>query len=299
MTASSSPDPNTALRHRIWPELLRVAAADSRLGHDLSAVHPDFRDSSQAIERIAKLPCYQSASTVFVTSDNALQELRYRALKDGKRVLVHTHALRRGFVLLDPRRISEERLEVASLLDGMEKRGVGRKVDVAQIQEEVGHIDLCITGALAVDMEGRRYGNGQGVFDIAFGMLFDRRVAVQATPVIAVVHDCQVIHEHPDSKDKAERKPWDVPCDFTATPSHTHGVVLHPKPDGGIIWEKLKPGLLESMPDLQELKGIQMMEKIMQGSIPQQAQKPPSGGPTDEELIGIRMMEQIMKGYKA
>ncbi len=46
-------------------------------------------------------------------------------------MLVTTYGLRRGFWLLDPRVISEEKFEVASLLDGIER--VGRHVNLKEI----------------------------------------------------------------------------------------------------------------------------------------------------------------------
>ncbi|KAF2110326.1 hypothetical protein BDV96DRAFT_200288 [Lophiotrema nucula] len=298
MAAAPAVGPKTDLRERVWLSLLRYGIPDSRFGSDFSSFHPDFRDSSRAIECTVNLPGYRVAKTMFIGPDNALQELRYRALQAGKLVLTTTYALRRGFILLDPQRISADKYEVASMLDGMEK--LGRTISMAQLRDELREIKICFTGARAVSTHGRRFGNGLGHFDLAWGILSDRKLVNPATPVIGVIHDCQVVDPEALELQPVTSTHWDVPCDYVVTPAKMCQLTFTEKPTQGIIWDQLKPGQLESIPDLQELKGIQMMEKIMQDMAPTpETQNPAPSMPTADELMGIQMMERIMKGYKS
>jgi 5-formyltetrahydrofolate cyclo-ligase len=131
-----SSDHKDLIRQRVWPKLREIAYPDSRFHYDFSSFIADFEGSEGATERITQLPCFQSANVVFVTPDNCLEGLRYQALTLGKNVLVTTYAIRRGFHLLDPRIIDtrEKRMQ-ASLLDGMEKPGLGHPLSLADLRE--------------------------------------------------------------------------------------------------------------------------------------------------------------------
>ncbi|KAF2192430.1 hypothetical protein K469DRAFT_553769 [Zopfia rhizophila CBS 207.26] len=292
---SQHPNPKLAISHRIWSSLLPHAVPDSRYNYDFSFFIPDFRNSSAAIDRLTDLPCYNLARTVFITPDNCLEQLRLRALKDGKKVLTTTYAIRRGFWLLDPRTMNEEKFEIASLLDGMEKSGIGRQLTWTQMQEEDIKVDLCATGAVAVNEKGVSFGMGHGLYDLEWGMLVDRKVVELRTPTIVLVHECQVI----DGAEEMRTEAWDTVCDFVVTPERVIEVEEAVKPSCGILWDKLKPSLMEAILPLQELKGIQMMEKIMQGAgTVQESNMPGQSIPESDELMGIQMVERIMKGYK-
>jgi 5-formyltetrahydrofolate cyclo-ligase len=301
MTSTASIDRKDALRLQAWSDLRRhnVALPDSRFGFDFSSFIPDFRGSSSAVDKLVACPAYRSARVLFITPDNSLQELRYRALKDGKRLLVATYGLRRGFMFLDPTRIGAENLQLASLLDGMERFDTGRSVSVSQLYDEVKQIDICITGAGAVSVDGVRIGKGHGFFDIEWAILYDRKLVDQNTPVATIVHNCQVVYEDLYIPDMAVDMLWDVRCDLVFTPDADFRVATIPKPKGGVLWDKLDPAQLELIPALQELKGIQMMEAIMNRANDfHEPPKPKQPEPSAEELLGIQMMERIMNGLK-
>jgi hypothetical protein len=80
----------------------------------------------------------------------------------------------------------------AAWLDGLEH--FGRPISLAEIAER-GRFDLMVTGASAVSMEGVRFGKGHGFFDLEWGMFTDLGIVDEATPVVAVVHDVQVVEE--------------------------------------------------------------------------------------------------------
>ncbi|OCK77165.1 nagb/rpia/CoA transferase-like protein [Lepidopterella palustris CBS 459.81] len=263
---SPAPSNKQTIRSKIWTSLLPHALPDSRFNLDFSSFIPDFQGSPLATERLVALPCYKAAQVVFITPDNCLEGLRLHALRAGKKVLVTTYAIRRGFVLLEPDVIERGggRFEVAAMLDGMEKPEIGRYVSLAELRAEGVKVGLCVTGTGAVSMRGVRFGKGHGFFDLEWGML--RRVGVVEgkTVVVAVVHGCQIVDEAGEGMGLGlgEMRPeeWDTVCDFIVTPERVVEVEGVVKPDCGILWERLEEGMLESIPPLRELRELEMGE---------------------------------------
>jgi 5-formyltetrahydrofolate cyclo-ligase len=131
------------VRERVFSELRKVAYPDSRFHYDFGEFIADFQGSSAATDRLMAHRFYQQASTLFITPDNCIEELRYRTLCDGKRILMTTYSIRRGFWLLDPATIPKDRLLYAATLDGMERHG--RHMTLAQIRAELPRLDYMIT----------------------------------------------------------------------------------------------------------------------------------------------------------
>ncbi|CBX99393.1 hypothetical protein IAQ61_000503 [Plenodomus lingam] len=284
---------------RVYKDLLHHAVPDSRFSYDFLSFTPDFRHSDIAMDHVAELPCYTSASTILITPDNSLEGLRYRALRDGKKVLVATYRLRRGFVLLDPARIEEGSRRLASCLDGMEKSGLGRAVTMAQLRDEGVHVDMCVTGALVVNEQGVTIWEGQALFEVQWALLQDIEVLSDSTPVAAVVHACQVVDEAALGVERfMPDKNGEVQCDFVVTPDRVLHVDNALKPSGGINFKNVDPDGLNNIPPLQELKGMRMMEQIMQNggfdSKPEKIPQPLSA----EEQMGISIVEKLMKDLK-
>jgi 5-formyltetrahydrofolate cyclo-ligase len=226
-----------------------VALPDSRFHHDYSSFIADFAGSSRATELLTSLPAYQNAEILFIAPDNCIQELRYCALRDGKTILVTTYGIRRGFWLLDPRVIGQEKLEIASMLDGMEK--VGRHVSLADIKNLLKRVDLMVTGTGAINLKGLRFGKGHGFFDLEWAMLYTIGVASRTTQTVAVVHECQVLDE------ELQGEEWDTGCDFVVTDARIIVANGASKPSCGILWDKLEKDMLEHIEPLRELKGMQ------------------------------------------
>ncbi|KAL6712379.1 hypothetical protein ACN47E_000256 [Coniothyrium glycines] len=302
MSEPVSPDERRKLVWaRVYLQLLHYAVPDSRFNLDFLSFTPDFRNSSAAIEHVADLLCYKSAKTVLVTSDNSLEQLRYRALRDGKKLLVATYRLRRGFVLLDPARISEDRYELAACLDGMEKSGHCQSITLAKLRDDGLSVDMCVTGALAISEQGIVIWEGHALFEVQWALLHDIGVLSAQAPVVAVAHMCQVVAEaqleiDPFKPDKA----GEVQCDFVVTPEKVLAVDDALKPVGGIDFDKVDPQALNNIPPLQELKGIRMMEQIMRSSGfgTNVKEDPKPQPPSAEEQMGIDIIENLMKGYK-
>ncbi|WP_445679509.1 5-formyltetrahydrofolate cyclo-ligase [Radicibacter daui] len=235
----------TLVRQRIWSRLKDVALPDSRFHLNFAEVIPDFQNSGAAIAHILALPQMQQANYVFVTPDNCLAELRHRLLEAGKTLVVSTYGIYRGFFLLDPKAIPPEQTRFAGWLDGLEY--FGSPISLAEIGER-GAFDLMITGASAVSTDGVRFGKGHGFFDLEWGMFTDIGVATDTTPVIAVVHDVQVV------EDKLTPSPTDIIVDMIATPTRLIEVQRGYRRPHGIRWELLTPEAIEATPPLQELQ---------------------------------------------
>lgn len=243
------------IRHVVWPRLREVAVPDSRFHYDFSSFIADFEGSDQATERLCSLRCYADAQVIFITPDNCLENLRFRALNDDKKVLVTTYGIRRGFWLLDPAVITgQKQRQLACLLDAMERPGLGRHITLEEMQTTGLKVQLMVTGTGAINHAGIRFGKGHGFFDLEWAMLTSINVVKLSAPCIALVHDCQVLDEelHPEE--------FDTVCDFIVTPTTIKEAArrgtVH-KPSCGILWDRLQPGMLEDIPPLRELQTLQ------------------------------------------
>lgn len=242
-------DHKSSVRERVFAQLREVAYPDSRFHYDFGEFIADFRGSDEALARLVAHRYYQQAQCLFITPDNCLEMLRWRALQDGKRVLLTTYSIKRGFWLLDPATIPRERWLYAATLDGMERHGT--PLTLAQIRDELPSVDYMVTGTGAINEAGVRFGKGHGFFDAEWGMLYRIGKIDVSTPAAAVVHDCQLLQEtlHPEI--------FDTVVDAIFTPTRTIEVHDPHKPTCGIVWELLDPEMYETIPPLQELKAME------------------------------------------
>lgn len=238
------------VRKRVWERVLNVARPDSRHHFDFNSFIADFQGSDQATERLTRLPAYINSKVLFITPDNCLEELRLRALRDRKVILITTYAILRGFWILDPQHIAPADYRCAAMLDGMER--YGQPVTLTDIVAKGWRIPLMVTGTGAINLRGVRFGKGHGFFDLEWAMLYTLGVVDQHTIAVGVVHDCQVLEEelHPEK--------FDTMCDVVVTPTRVIEVERAAKPTCGILWSFLQPGMLEGIPPLRELKGMNL-----------------------------------------
>ena len=251
-------DHKSHTREAVWFRLKHYALPDSRFHLDFGSFICDFVGSSIATEQLTRLECYQSAKTIFITPDNCLEELRLCALKAGKRVLMTTYAIRRGFWLLDPSAIPHSRYEYAATLDGMEK--IAKPVTLANMMEKdnVLKVELLVTGTGAINYDGIRVGKGHGFFDLEWAILNTLNIVTPQTPIAAIVHDCQLLNDPLDSE------MFDTACDIIATPKQIIQVSNAQKPTCGILWQRLEEGMLQSIPSLLDLRDLIASKKAIQ-----------------------------------
>ncbi len=235
------------VRLKVWNELKKVAYPDSRFHFDFSEFIADFEGSEKATSRLIDLDIYKNSQVVFVTPDNCLETLRSQVIEDKKVLLTTTYGIRRGFVELLPEQVPNGLGKYAVMLDVIEK--IGRLISLQEIKEKY-IVDLLVTGGSAVTLEGLRVGKGHGFFDIEWATMFTLGVVNTDTPVVDLVHDCQIVDE--DFKPE----PYDTVCDYIVTPSKVVHVESPQKPTGGILWDKLNPEMLQDISILEELKNF-------------------------------------------
>ncbi len=242
-------DHKSDVRERVFAELRKVALPDSRFHYDFGEFIADFQGSDAANERLMAHRFYRDAGCLFITPDNCLEHLRHRALLDGKLVLMTTYSIKRGFWLLDPAKIPNDRMLYAATLDGMERHGT--PMTLAYIRRDLPSLDFMVTGTGAINEAGVRFGKGHGFFDAEWGMLYRIGKISAQTPSAAVVHDCQVLTEtlYPEV--------FDTVADAIFTPTRTIEVDRPHKPRCGIVWKLLDPQMLATIPPLQELQALE------------------------------------------
>ena len=241
-----TPNPAKVIRAEVFARLDGIARPDSRYHLDFAEFIPDFIGSDAATDRLVAQDVYARAHYAFVTPDPGLIDLRRRMLLAGKTLVVSTHGIRRGFYLLDPAKIAPEHALYAAWLDGLEHFGTPISLHDILLR---GRFDLMVTGASAVSHNGVRFGKGHGYFDMEWGMFTDLAVADEATPVVGVVHDTQVVAE--DLTPSAT----DILVDYIATPTRFLTIQRGPRPSG-ITWSMLSEERIGKMPPLQELRGM-------------------------------------------
>jgi len=229
----------------MWEQLRRVARPDSRLHYDFAHMHPDFEGSNLAAEQAVALKPMREATTVFTAPDNALLALRQAVLASGKILILSTYRMRRGFRMIDPRRISPHDLAFAATLDGMERLGTPIGLDLLA---SLGPVDVLATGAAAISKDGMRFGRGLGYFDIEWGLLAEMGLVRETTPIIAFVHDVQVVDE-PIAASARE-----AVVDWIVTPTRSLHITHRQRRPTGIDWPRLDPQEIEEMQALKELQ---------------------------------------------
>ena len=246
-------DRNTS-RVKVWKELIAVARPDSRFHFDFSEFITDFEGSDLATNRLIAMDIYQKADVLFITPDNCLELLRAQAVRDQKVLLMTSYGIRRGFIELLPKDVPKGMEDWAILLDVIER--VGHHISLEEIQQRYPHIDLLVTGGSAVNREGARFGKGHGFFDIEWASLYSLGVVDVQTPIVDLVHDCQIIDEPLDIS------LFDTICDYIVTPTQTIHVSNPQKPTGGIYWDRLAPGMMENISILKELQELEEQGKL-------------------------------------
>ena len=236
------------VREKVWKTLRTIAKPDSRFHFDFNEYIPDFEGSDIATQKLIEMECYQQAQTIFITPDNCLELFRAQTFRDQKTQIMSTYGIRRGLVELTPKEAPVELADYIVQLDLIEK--VGHSISLKALRQK-HHLDLVVTGGSVVNYQGVRFGKGHGFFDLEWAFLYMLGVVDVNTPVIAFVHDCQVIDI------KLDISPFDTVCDYIITPTQVIHVQTPQKPETGVIWDCLNEGMFESIPPLQEIKIMQ------------------------------------------
>jgi len=229
------------IRKEIWRLLEEKGVA--RFPKPIQGRIPNFIGAEKAAERIIRRKEFENAEVIKVNPDSPQRPVRRFALTSGKLLVMPTPRLKKGFMLLDPRRIPRRAYAEASTLRGAFK--YGRICSLKDLPQ----VDLIIAGSVAVSKDGVRVGKGGGYSEIEYGILRELRLIDEETPVFTSVHDLQIVESAP-------REDHDLIVDCISTPRRILRIERkYPQPTG-ILWNRLTDSQLDKMPVLFELKKI-------------------------------------------
>jgi len=228
-----------SIREKVWARMqsegvARFPGARGRI--------PNFVGAERCAEALDRLDVWQAARVIKSNPDSPQRAIRYRALREGKRLYMAAPRLRQEacFIELDPKKIGEKKYWEASSIAGAGR--FGRAVTV----EELPQIDLIVCGSVAVSREGGRIGKGEGYSDLEFALATETGKIKPNTPILTSVHPLQILDQP---------FPWkvhDIPVNFILTPEGvTACEVRYPRPKG-IYWDLLTEEKIEAIPALKE-----------------------------------------------
>ncbi|KAM6300600.1 methenyltetrahydrofolate synthase domain-containing protein [Aegotheles albertisi] len=231
------------IRQKVWDCL-----EGSGLAEFPRPVHgriPNFKASHQACCSIKELDAFNRAREVKVDPDKPLEGVRVAALQARKTLLVPTPRLRTGLFnrIVPPPGATKEMLRICATAQGVKEHSVPVGLDGK------ARVDLVVVGSVAVSEKGWRIGKGEGYADMEYAMMVSMGAVQEDTPVVTIVHDCQVV-------DIAEELlgDHDLTVDYILTPTRTIKTnCKRPKPQG-IIWSKVSYEMLEKIPILKSLR---------------------------------------------
>ncbi|NXF29104.1 MTHSD protein, partial [Nyctibius bracteatus] len=231
------------VRQKVWDYLEASGLAD--FPRPVHRRIPNFKGSHQACCSVKELDVFIRASEIKVDPDKPLEGVRLAALQARKTLLVPTPRLRTGLFnkIVPPSGATKEILRICATSQGIKEYSVPVGLDGK------ARVDLVVVGSVAVSEKGWRIGKGEGYADMEYAMMVSMGAVQSDTPVVTIVHDCQVV-------DIAEELlgDHDLTVDYILTPTRT--IKTHckrPKPQG-IIWHKVSYEMLEKIPVLKSLR---------------------------------------------
>jgi 5-formyltetrahydrofolate cyclo-ligase len=227
------------IRKKVW-ELLDQSGV-SRFPRPVVGRIPNFEGAERAAERLTSIPEFQRARVVKVNPDSPQKAVRRAVLSKGKVLVMPSPRLKTGFLVLGSEIIRGIDLRMASTIRGFLK--YGRPCGIKDLPQ----VDLVVAGSVAVSRSGARVGKGGGYSEIEYGILRELGMLKEETPIFTTVHNLQIIENVP-------KEDHDFLMDAIVTPTKVIRVIREESQPSGIIWEKLTPSMLASMPILKELK---------------------------------------------
>ncbi|RLG43867.1 MAG: 5-formyltetrahydrofolate cyclo-ligase [Thermoproteota archaeon] len=225
------------IREQIWKLLEERGVA--RFPKPIKGRIPNFVGAEIAAAKLRQLEEYKRARVIFCNPDSPQRPVREFALKDGKILVMATPRLKKGFLLLDPRKIPSSAYSRASTIRGAFE--YGKLVGPWRLPS----INLKVMGSVAVSPEGGRLGKGHGYSDIEYVILREVGAITEETPLVTTVHDLQIVPTIPIQEN-------DVPIDIIVTPSRVIRCPRRPRPKG-VIWSMVSREMMEAIPVLKDL----------------------------------------------
>nr|XP_019835556.1 PREDICTED: methenyltetrahydrofolate synthase domain-containing protein isoform X2 [Bos indicus] len=250
------------IREQIWDYMESQNLADfpRPVHHRI----PNFKGASRAAEHFPRLQAFKMARTIKVNPDAPQKNARFFVLESKKTLLVPTPRLRTGlFNKITPppgatkdilRKCATSQVSLEAAPAAGKNHSQPCPLGVRNYSTPVGLdskvlVDLVVVGSVAVSEKGWRIGKGEGYADLEYAMMVSMGAVSQGTPVVTIVHDCQVV-DIPE----ALLEDHDLTVDYILTPTRviTTGCE-RPKP-AGIAWSKISCEMLGKMPILRSLR---------------------------------------------
>ncbi|XP_068941709.1 methenyltetrahydrofolate synthase domain-containing protein isoform X2 [Petaurus breviceps papuanus] len=230
------------IREKIWDymEAQNIADFPRPVHHRI----PNFKGSYEACQNIRQLKAYSRIQEVKVDPDKPLEGVRLIVLQGRKTLLVPTPRLRTGLFnrIVPPPGATKEILRKCATSQGVKNYSVPIGLDSRVL------VDLIVVGSVAVSEKGWRIGKGEGYADMEYAMMVSMGAVREETPVVTIVHDCQVI-DIPEEL----LGDHDLTVDCILTPSRVIVTsCTRPKPRG-IIWSMITEEMMERIPILKNL----------------------------------------------
>ncbi|NXG34257.1 MTHSD protein, partial [Dromaius novaehollandiae] len=245
------------IREQVWDYL--EASGLAAFPRPVHRRIPNFEGSHQACCSIKGLDVFSRANEIKVDPDKPLEGVRLAALQARKTLLVPTPRLRTGLFnkIVPPSGATKEILRICATSQGVKDYSVPIGLDGK------ARVDLVVVGSVAVSEKGWRIGKGEGYADMEYAMMVSMGAVQKDTPVITIVHDCQVVDIAEELLDD-----HDLTVDYILTPTRTIKTNCQRLKPQGIIWHKAsysaKGGLLvsyEMLGKIPILKSLRYREK--------------------------------------
>src|SRR5882757_2419112 len=231
------------LRDEVWAALTeakvsRFPGARNRISN--------FIGAERAAERLRDTDVWRAAKTIKANPDSAQLPVRQRALEDGKTVYMAVPRLAEPepFFLLDPDDLADTPRRAASISGATRS---ARRVAV----DDLGPVDLVVSGCVAVAEDGARLGKGGGFADLEFALAGSAGLIGPDTLVVTTVHELQV-----RPAGAIPTAAHDAPVDLVVTPERV--IDCRPgrgeRPLGGIRWSELTDEKIAAIPLLTTLR---------------------------------------------
>ncbi|KAI5760273.1 MTHFSD protein [Gulo gulo luscus] len=231
------------IRQQIWDYMESQNLADfpRPVHHRI----PNFKGSYLACQNIRELEVFARTQEVKVDPDKPLEGVRLLALQSKKTLLVPTPRLRTGLFnkITPPPGATKDILRKCATSQGVRSYSTPVGLDSRVL------VDLVVVGSVAVSEKGWRVGKGEGYADLEYAMMVSMGAVSQGTPVVTIVHDCQVV-DIPEGL----LEDHDLTVDYILTPTRVIATGCErPKPTG-IIWSKISCEMMAKIPILRSLR---------------------------------------------
>uniref|UniRef100_A0A5F7ZT79 Methenyltetrahydrofolate synthase domain-containing protein n=1 Tax=Macaca mulatta TaxID=9544 RepID=A0A5F7ZT79_MACMU len=110
-------------------------------------------------------------------------------------------------------------------------------------------VDLVVVGSVAVSEKGWRIGKGEGYADLEYAMMVSIGAVSKETPVVTIVHDCQVMDIPEELLEE-----HDIAVDYILTPTRVITTGCERPQPMGITWSKISREMMEKIPVLRSLR---------------------------------------------